>query len=284
MVAVRTAAMRRYISSMDAPWLALSLIAALCLASASLWVALWRRRRGLRRLNERRSRIPPISLGAIAITAVWLLHQLAVNVDSLLRDAPAAPFSPEAVQNALRLGCVIQAAALAFLWLALIAGSSARAVEFGVTTRDLGRQLRGGLLTVTAAWLPVFGVLVASYPLRSEERQHAVLRLLQEQPSLEAYAWAVLSAVVLAPLFEEVVFRVSLQSWLTERLGCRPALLITSLIFAAVHGFPDSLAIIPLALVLGSAWQLTQRYWVIVTAHALFNAVMLFLDALLPGS
>ena len=83
---------------------------------------------------------------------------------------------------------------------------------FGAKSDGLAAQLRNGLLTVTAAWLPVFAVLLASLPLRTAERQHSVFQLLAVRPSLEIYAWAVLSAVVVAPLFEELVFRVILQT------------------------------------------------------------------------
>jgi membrane protease YdiL (CAAX protease family) len=152
----------------------------------------------------------------------------------------------------------------------------------GFTLRRFNRQLQSGVLTLTAAWLPVFATLLATYPLRSAERQHAVLRMLQEHPSVEAYFWSVLSAVVMAPLIEELLFRVILQSWLTTRLGRVSGWLIAAVLFASVHGFPDSLAILPLALILGAAWHLTRSYWTIVAAHALFNAIMLALDALLP--
>ena len=62
----------------------------------------------------------------------------------------------------------------------------------------------------------------------------------------------------------------------------RAAIPVAAVVFAAVHGFPDSLAIVPLALVLGDAYQRRRSYWEVVAAHALFNAVMLALDAIMP--
>lgn len=267
---------------MDAAWVAISLIGLLCLASGGLWLRLWTRRAALVRLFGRQRSFPDVTVWAIGLVLLWLLDRVTSSVSIWLLDAQPPPFSAERVLGSMRFACVIQGMALVIFWLALTEGRLSTARALGVIGDDIGAQFRRGIATVTVAWFPVFLALLATYPLRSEDRQHPVLRLLQEQPSIEAYGWAVLSAVILAPLFEELVFRVILQSWLTSKLGAGNALLAASVVFAAVHGFPDSLALFPLAMVLGAAWQLTRRYWVIVTAHAAFNGVMLVLDAILP--
>src|SRR5690606_33733527 len=142
--------------------------------------------------------------------------------------------------------------------------------------RNFTGQLRTGWLTVTAAWLPVFAALLMTMPLRTADRRHSVFQLLDADASLAIYAWAVLAAVVVAPLFEELVFRVILQTWLERFIG-RAALPVAAVLFAAVHRFPDSIAIVPLALVLGAAYLSRRSYVEIVVAHATFNAVMLAL-------
>lgn len=267
---------------MHASWVAISLIGLLCFASSVLWLRLWTRRAALVRLFGRKRSSPEVTVWAIGLAILWLLDRVYAEVSIWRLDAQPPPFSPERVLESMRFGCLIQGTALAVFWLALTEGRVSTARSLGIIGTDIGAQIRRGGATVTAAWFPVFLALLATYPLRSEERQHPVLRLLQEQPSIEAYGWAVLSAVILAPLFEELVFRVILQSWLAAQIGAGNALLAASAVFAAVHGFPDSLSLFPLAMVLGAAWQLTRRYWVIVTAHAAFNGVMLVLDAILP--
>jgi membrane protease YdiL (CAAX protease family) len=267
---------------MDASWLAISLIGLLCLASGVLWLRLWTRRAALVRLFSRKRSSPEVTVWGIGLVFLWLLDRVYAEVSIWMLDAQPPPFSADRVLDSMRFACLIQGTALAIFWLALTEGRLSTARSLGVIGTDIGTQVRRGVATVTVAWFPVFLALLATYPLRSEDRQHPVLRLLQEQPSIEAYGWAVLSAVILAPLFEELVFRVILQSWLTTRIGAGAGLLAASVVFAGVHGFPDSLSLFPLAIVLGAAWQLTRRYWVIVTAHAAFNGVMLVLDAILP--
>ncbi len=46
---------------------------------------------------------------------------------------------------------------------------------------------------------------------------------------------------------------------------------INALLFAVIHGFPDMIALVPLALILGWIYQRTQSYIAIVTTHAAFN-------------
>ena len=79
------------------------------------------------------------------------------------------------------------------------------------------------------------------------------------------------------------MFRVILQTWLERHVG-KTAWPLAAVLFAAVHRFPDSIAILPLALVLGDAYLRRRNYWEVVAAHGLFNAVMLALDAISPHS
>jgi membrane protease YdiL (CAAX protease family) len=267
---------------MDVPWPAILLIATLCLASAGVWWWLLSRQRALLRLARAAAPLRSISPWAIGLTALWLLNRVVIEIDGWLRGDPDLPFALESVLDNLRTSAVLQAGLFVIFWMLVSAGAPGGAMSLGVTDSRFSRQCGNGLITITAAWLPVFATLLATYPLRSAERQHAVLRMLQEHPSFEAYFWAILSAVVMAPLIEELLFRVILQSWLATHVGRLAGWLVSAAVFASVHGFPDSLAILPLALILGAAWHLTRSYWTIVIAHALFNAVMLVLDALLP--
>jgi len=93
--------------------------------------------------------------------------------------------------------------------------------------------------------------------------------------------WSVLiaiSAVVLAPLAEEVFFRGVLQSML-RRYTSRPwvAVVGTSLAFAAVHfSTPQNLpALFALSIVLGYNYERTGRLTPVIGIHLLFNAINL---------
>jgi membrane protease YdiL (CAAX protease family) len=96
---------------------------------------------------------------------------------------------------------------------------------------------------------------------------------------------AIFSAVVAAPISEELVFRGLLQR-IFQDLTRRPAaaIVLTSLAFALVHQ-PWQLwpAVFVLSLFLGLAYFRTGNLLVPILAHALFNAVQLTLFSLLPG-
>jgi membrane protease YdiL (CAAX protease family) len=270
------------------PWLPDALVATLCAASAAVWyVRLGRRPVAAAALtpgvdNGNPSvQIPVVPPGAIVFAALWVLYHLLGDLTAIVQNAEPPTFDAERTLQALQQNCWLLGAGTGVAWMLLTRGEHENLRAFGVRRRGLAGQIRDGLTTVTAAWLPVFAALFITLPIRTADRRHSVFQLLDADASLAIYAWAVLAAVVVAPLFEELVFRVILQTWL-ERIIGRAALPVAAVLFAAVHRFPDSLAIIPLALVLGAAYQSRRSYLEIVAAHAAFNAVMLALDSIMP--
>lgn len=261
------------------PLLPTAIIIALCAASAFLWRRRWQDTSAP--VADATVPIPYVLPGAILFALLWIIYHLVNDVTALLADVPPPAFDPDRTLTALQQNSLLFAAGTVIMWTLLTRGEPAQFIAFGARPERGGKHFHDGLLTVTLAWLPVFAALWITVPLRTPDRQHAVLQLLGVRPSFEIYAWAVLSAVVVAPLFEELVFRVILQTWLERHVG-RAAWPLAAVLFSAVHRFPDSLAILPLALVLGDAYLRRRSYWEIVTAHGLFNAVMLGLDAISP--
>jgi len=277
------------------PSLSDMLVLGLCLCSAVAWVGtLWRWRLSLssnrnlgsletseaspQELAEAGIRRPrPIPAGAMLLAGLWILQSL-MQVFAAASAPGEVAFDPDRVLDGMRQSLLLQGAIAAALWLSLrwTPGESSHDRRRGAIIGGLGQ----GLLCVTKAWLPVFLVLVASQSLREADDTHTVLRLLSERPSSEIYLWSILSAVVMAPVFEELVFRVILQDWLRRMTGRWGAILFTAVMFAAVHRFPDSLALVPLALLLGWTYDRFGSYVSVVTAHATFNAVMLVLHAI----
>jgi membrane protease YdiL (CAAX protease family) len=83
-------------------------------------------------------------------------------------------------------------------------------------------------------------------------------------------------AAVLAPVAEELVFRGVALPVLARHLGVVPALLLTSMVFAAIHFHPE--AVVPLfvaAACFGAAYAVTGRLVVAMVMHGLFNSVNL---------
>ncbi|MFO0877963.1 MAG: CPBP family glutamic-type intramembrane protease [Gemmataceae bacterium] len=94
--------------------------------------------------------------------------------------------------------------------------------ELGLTTRRLGRNLVGGLVFALvfapgAYGLQALAVLAMRYGLGVEEQAHIFTQLGKE--GLWPAEWVVLvcMAVVLAPIWEELVYRGVVQPWVMDR-------------------------------------------------------------------
>lgn len=111
--------------------------------------------------------------------------------------------------------------------------------------------------------------------------EHQLLVVFQ-QPSMIDRLLVILSAVILAPLFEELTFRGHLQSAIRKATG-NPwfAVAAASALFALVHGI---LWMMPplfiLAIGLGYVYERTRNIWANILIHALFNALSLTVEYL----
>lgn len=98
-------------------------------------------------------------------------------------------------------------------------------------------------------------------------------------------AWMiVLFAVVVigAPVIEEIVYRGFLQQGLARNIAPKVALVVSAAIFAAIHLRPVEFpGLFAFALVLGVAYQRTQRLGLPILTHMAFNASGLIVVTLL---
>lgn len=161
---------------------------------------------------------------------------------------------------------------------------------FGLT----GRRWRWDLLRAFGAILIALPLCVllqqgTLYLIREvfSSRPDLVKELTQGHGLLDAlselgWPWAIgvfASAVVLAPIAEEMLFRGLLQSCLRQ-LSHRPwvAILATSLLFALAHGQPaNQPALFALAVILGYNYERTGRLLPAIAIHALFNLTFVLL-------
>ena len=145
--------------------------------------------------------------------------------------------------------------------------------EIQKTPRSLWNQIEIGYNGFLIGLLPVMLVLLATFNLRTEEKANPILKMVKSNPNIGVYLLAVLIAVALAPLIEELIFRVLLQGFFTTTLRMKTwtSILTTAILFSAVHGFPDAYALLPLALVLGYIYHQTRSYVAVVVTHACFN-------------
>jgi membrane protease YdiL (CAAX protease family) len=79
------------------------------------------------------------------------------------------------------------------------------------------------------------------------------------------------TAVIVAPLAEELQFRVVLLGGVIQAGRKRIGWILSSVLFALAHGFPDSIALLPLSFALGYAYMRRRSYITVVLVHFLFN-------------
>ncbi len=258
------------------------LMSGLLLASASLWVATAVRwKRGL-------SWFPAVD--APDVRPHWIsICLIALCVASSLKTAFArVTHDPQSITlPQVRTQCLM----LALIWMALatplFADPDSTPQRHGFHRTDWVRQLRDGVIGFFLFFWPVIALAKLTEIWRPDGAQHQLLRLLASDPSFETLAWITLTAAVVAPLTEELIYRVILQSSFESVIPRRSSLVLTAILFAAVHRFPDGIALLPLALVLGTLFQRRRSYLSVVVAHALFNAtnlLIVWLSAPIPPS
>lgn len=210
---------------------------------------------------------------------LWLvfLHMTGMLTIQLLyaHDAVSGDGSPMMV--------VIQSIIFHWAGLALVAAmllqrrTNGRS-SFGLDWPRAGRSAARGFYYYLAA-LPVLlaGAVLAEF----------VLVRLGLEPQLQdiagivagSHVWwirvyLILLAVVLAPVFEELLFRGIALPWLARRTGMPAAVVLVSLVFAAMHGYLFQM--IPLFLIAAAfslAYVRTGNLLVPMVMHALFNGI-----------
>ncbi|PYE55709.1 CPBP family intramembrane glutamic endopeptidase [Deinococcus yavapaiensis] len=137
-----------------------------------------------------------------------------------------------------------------------------------------------GLGFVASRGLAVF--MQAVLPGSSEALQNYNLQFSSSGPDL----WLLLFAGGLfIPFVEELVFRGFGLAGYEKYRGVLSGALLTSLLFALVHGVPaQAIAVFPLGLVIARAVQFTRSFWTGVIIHALNNSLSLGAAALLLGN
>lgn len=83
--------------------------------------------------------------------------------------------------------------------------------------------------------------------------------------------------VLVGPFIEELLFRGFLQTFLSQVMGERWALVLSAALFARLHGMAGLPSLFLLSVFLGWLQLRTRSLWAPTLAHALNNAVTLTL-------
>jgi len=257
------------------------LLIVVLVSSAGLWF--WVVQRLLREEPAIPARaVPPVSWPAwLPCIAFPLGIVLTMLLQPLLEGAIAgSPLRPVQASCWARLLVTV-----ALLGLPRLAGPW-RAVDFGLDSPGIPRGLLidiGLGLAVALAAFPLVGLV--HYWLMSDgwyttQGAHPLLELLRGNASFEAQFWVLLGAAVLAPLYEELLYRVLLQGTWSAHAPPWIAITGTALLFSAAHfrpGQPDGIPLFPFALLLGLLYDRRRSYCGIVAAHALYNSLNIIL-------
>ena len=143
---------------------------------------------------------------------------------------------------------------------------------WGLRRNGWGGDILVGLVGFLLALLPVL-LLILPVESQMREQPQMPLLLLQRDTSLTTLLILGASLVLLAPLEEELIFRVILQGGVEQMGGAPLAVVLASTAFAVVHGWPQAVPLLPLALTMGWVYQRRRSYLAVVVLHSLFNAL-----------
>ncbi|MDB5343079.1 MAG: Abortive infection protein [Schlesneria sp.] len=200
------------------------------------------------------------------------------DVHSKLKPRPPEPVALTTDRLILN---IVFTGGLAAVLVAILSCSQRSLVDYGLKWQSLGWQVVDGVYGYLLALLPMATLMFATSPFRDKHNQNALLTLLANSPDLGTVVVICFAAVMLAPVYEELLFRVVLQGWLTTVVDPRYSIPIVALIFGAIHGLPDGIALLPLTCVLGYVFHRRHSYVSVLVIHGLFNGTMLILALLI---
>jgi membrane protease YdiL (CAAX protease family) len=224
-----------------------------------------------------------IALGGL----VFMSMAMAVALSSFAKSLVGSRFTPDEfmlLSVVVSLLC-IQGAAVLWVHLFLKQNQLTWGEAFGFAQRNYAYCIRLVLLTML---LVFFGMVVltnvSSIVLNTlyerlgwewlEPQQQGVVQLLQNDWPVWLVALQGFTAIIVAPVGEELLFRGVLYVFIKQRGRPQLALWATSVLFALVHGnLAGFLFFIFLAMVLVAVYERTRNLFAPILLHSLFNAV-----------
>jgi membrane protease YdiL (CAAX protease family) len=255
---------------------------------------------------HRRSVVGPVRIAAGEQTTwLWMVFLFGLGAWFLVQAYLAQRFMTEhgesttapATQMTLSLveSAVVSTLGEAALLLSLVVASSAFRPgglgRLGFGLPSLRRSVLPGAIAVAAVLPFMYAVLIGTQTVYEALRYphpaaHPLLEALQDHAVLAFQAMVAFSAVVIAPIAEELLFRGQLQTALVHALAGssdRPAIqpgprarwlaiLLVSATFAMFHPAWMRPPLFLLSVCIGYAYERTGNLWVAIIIHAGFNA------------
>jgi membrane protease YdiL (CAAX protease family) len=196
------------------------------------WVWLiWRLSRGESILPERplvSREEPPWRAGTVSLVAFgYLLVSFVILsgyplIADILPAGPAVPVAVAPLSHLMLLNALVDLLMLIVIPLVTRLTCGARLRQFGLSFDGWWQQAAVGIVATLIAAPPVNAIQILATRFWAP-RTHPVQDMMFKEFSFGVAGLAVLTAVVLAPLFEELAFRGLIQSWLVALLARRRA-------------------------------------------------------------
>lgn len=198
-------------------------LAVACVAALLLWIRRWWTN-GYVLAYEPRQR-PPWGPMAGVLAVLMTLVGVANAVAMRTADPAVAEFEPgEFAQNQLMMSLmqIVFATAIVVVLLVLF-GARIRDLGWPTSAQQFTSDVRLGVWISLASMVPLYVLQVAAMLLLDIPPGHPLLDQMASTPDVRVFASVMFAAVVSAPLFEEVVFRLLLQGglevWEDEQIG-----------------------------------------------------------------
>lgn len=192
---------------------------AIGLASLATWVylaAAWQLRGSVLPYEPRRS----VPWGAWGVLLAVLLVLGSISAAFSRGADRHVDDSGEAQDRAISIavGSITQASiVIAFVVaVAVISHATKRDVGLPATLGEACRDVVIGVLACLAAYVPVLFVRVVTVLSFGEPGDHPMIQIVKHDPNGAVFAMALFAAVIVAPVCEELSFRLLLQGWLEK--------------------------------------------------------------------
>jgi membrane protease YdiL (CAAX protease family) len=260
----------------------------LCL-TVVIWSILYARRRAGRAwvAYEPRSHVPWglldvfLALGLLVVLTSVALAALGVEATDQLDETPRRTDADLQAAGILAQS-LVSLAVVAFSISAMRVRYRATGSDLGWSTAKIGSDVRLGVVAFLALAPPVYAMQM--YLVQWFESKHPLIELIRRNPQPNLIAVCIVSAVWVAPVVEEYLFRGLLQGWLERladgrdnSLGAPVAywpIAISAFSFAILHWShgPDWIPLFFLAVGLGYLYRQTHRLLPVIVVHFLLNA------------
>ena len=144
---------------------------------------------------------------------------------------------------------------------------------------NFSRELRFAFETFLVAYLPTAAVRIVMVSLLPESPSHPFLEMINDGVDVGTMSLIALMAVVVAPLVEELLYRVTILGGMLQQGWLIPGWIVSSVLFGFAHGFPDSIALLPLAFAIGYTYLRRRSYRTVMLVHLLFNGFNMVIAA-----